>query len=65
MQGLPPEIRNHIAFMHDGAGPHYARVVFEHLNKEFPNRWIGRGGPMAWPARSPDLNPLDFFCGVL
>ena len=20
----------------------------------------GRGGPIAWPARSPDLNPLDF-----
>ncbi|GBN74260.1 hypothetical protein AVEN_73201-1 [Araneus ventricosus] len=24
-------------------------------------RWIGRGGPVAWPPRSPDLNPLDFF----
>lgn len=22
--------------------------------------WIGRGGPVPWPARSPDLNPLDF-----
>ena len=21
---------------------------------------VGRGGPTAWPARSPDLNPLDF-----
>ncbi|GBM95153.1 hypothetical protein AVEN_17586-1 [Araneus ventricosus] len=26
-----------------------------------PARWIGRGGPVAWPPRSPDLNPLDFF----
>ncbi|KOC59408.1 hypothetical protein WH47_11037, partial [Habropoda laboriosa] len=24
-------------------------------------RWIGRGGPVAWPPRSPDLNPLDYF----
>ena len=24
-------------------------------------RWIGRGGPVPWPPRSPDLNPLDFF----
>jgi hypothetical protein len=26
----------------------------------FPEQWIGRSGPTAWPARSPDLNPLDF-----
>ena len=26
-----------------------------------PRRWIGRGGPTAWPPRSPDLTPLDFF----
>ncbi|KAJ4426274.1 hypothetical protein ANN_27086 [Periplaneta americana] len=25
------------------------------------DRWIGRGGPIAWPPRSPDLNPLDFY----
>jgi hypothetical protein len=24
-------------------------------------RWIGRGGPIAWPSRSPDLTPLDYF----
>jgi hypothetical protein len=22
--------------------------------------WIGRGGMIAWPTRSPDLTPLDF-----
>jgi hypothetical protein len=26
-------------------------------------RWIGTGGPIGWPPRSPDLNPLDFSCG--
>ena len=27
----------------------------------YPGPWIGRGGPVAWPPRSPDLTPLDFF----
>ncbi|KAJ8897958.1 hypothetical protein PR048_003316 [Dryococelus australis] len=24
-------------------------------------RWVGRRGPVHWPARSPDLNPLDYY----
>lgn len=32
-----------------------------HLNYRFPNRWIGRGVAIAWPARSPDRNPIDLF----
>ena len=24
-------------------------------------RWIGNGGPIPWPARSPDQNPLHYF----
>lgn len=30
------------------------------LNRMFPNRWIGRGGPVLFP-RSPDLTYLDFY----
>jgi hypothetical protein len=30
------------------------------LNRHFPGRWIGRGGPITWPPRSPDITPLDF-----
>lgn len=30
------------------------------LNDKFDNRWIGRGGPISWAPRSPDLTPLDF-----
>lgn len=48
-------------FQHDGAPPHYHREVRAYLDQEFGERWIGRGGPIAWPARSPDLTPLDFF----
>ena len=29
--------------------------------KSVTGRWIGRGGPIAWPPRSPDLSCLDFF----
>ena len=33
----------------------------DYLNESFTNRWLGRGGPVAWPPRSPDLTPLDFY----
>ena len=37
-----------------------------HLNVTYPNPWIGRGRPVPWPARSPDLTPLDYFlCGSM
>lgn len=45
----------------DGCPAHYAVSVRNYLNNEYPDRWIGRLGPMLWPPRSPDLNPLDFF----
>jgi len=33
----------------------------EYLNESFPNRWLGRGGPVAWAPRSPGLTPLDYY----
>ena len=39
-------------FMHDGAPPHFSRVARQFLNRHFANKWIGRGDPVAWPARS-------------
>ena len=45
---------------HDGAPIHYTRMVIQHLNNTYPNRWIGRGSLIHWPARSPHLTPLDF-----
>ena len=35
--------------------------VRESLNRQLPGKWIARCGPIAWPARSPDVTPLDFF----
>lgn len=47
---------------HDGAPAHYGAQVRQYLNSTFPGRWIGRGSTtIAWPARSPDLTPLDFY----
>jgi hypothetical protein len=40
--------------------PHFCHPVRNHLDRELAGRWIGRGGPIAWPSRSPDLTPLDF-----
>jgi len=45
---------------HDGAPPHFSREVRNFLIYLFPGRWIGRGGPHNWPARSPDLSPMDY-----
>lgn len=44
-------------FQHDGAPLNFSRSVREYLNEQ----WIGRGGPISWPARSRDLTPLDFY----
>lgn len=48
-------------FQQDGAPPHYGVEVRHYLDRIFPRRWIGRRGAIEWPARSPDLNPLDYF----
>lgn len=50
-----------IFFQHDGAPPHAAATATRWLGLYFPDRWIGRGSDINWPARSPDLNPMDFF----
>lgn len=54
-------IREEMWFQQDGAPPHYHREVRTFLNNNFGERWIGRGAVSPWPARSPDLTPLDYF----
>ncbi|XP_066587607.1 histone-lysine N-methyltransferase SETMAR-like [Prorops nasuta] len=61
LEEVPLEIRRGMWFQQDGAAPHYHRVAIAALDDIFPHRWIGRRGPVEWPPRSPDLNPLDFF----
>jgi hypothetical protein len=57
-QGIPA---GDLWFQQDGAPPHYATAVRDYLDQTFPGRWIGRRGPIEWPARSPDMAPLDFY----
>ena len=49
LEEVPVDIRLCMRFMHDGAPPYF-------LNRHFANKWIGCGGPIAWPTCSPDLN---------
>lgn len=58
---VPVGSRRQMWFQHDGAPAHYTNDVRLHLNARYGQRWIGRGGPVHWPARSPDLTCLDFF----
>ena len=61
LEDVPLAVCERMWIQHDGAPPHFSVDVRNHLNAVFPGRWIGRGGPIPWPARSPDLNPLDYF----
>ena len=61
---LFPKLRNYpenMIFQQDGAPPHFALPVRAYLDVKVPNRWMGRAGPIPWPARSPDLTPCDYF----
>ena len=40
---------------------HDRKAEMKSLDQIYPGRWIGKGGPVAWPPRSPDLTSLDFF----
>lgn len=48
-------------FMHDGAPAHYSQTVKNYLKEWFPGTVIGRNSELAWPPRSPDLTPCDYF----
>ena len=61
LEDIPLMIRGQMYFQHDGAPPHYTRHVRDYWNESFPNLWLGRGGPVAWPPRSPDLTPLHYY----
>jgi len=48
-------------FQQDGAMAHTARTAMRVLNEMFSACIISGTGNIEWPARSPDLNPCDFF----
>ena len=60
LEDVPLNKRGCVCFQHNRAPPHSSREVRNFLNSRFPGWWIGRGSPHNWPARSPDLSPLDY-----
>jgi hypothetical protein len=45
-------------FQLNGAPSHFPRRVHAFLDREFPDRWIGKGDLAPYP---PDFTSLDFF----
>ncbi|GFU38724.1 uncharacterized protein TNCV_970551 [Trichonephila clavipes] len=39
----------------------FLSYVCTYPNATFGAQWIGCGGPVTWPPRSPDLSSLDYF----
>lgn len=61
LDDLPLLLYRNIYFQQDGAPPHNTREVSQYLLQTFGDNVISTHGPVRWPARSPDLTPLDFF----
>ncbi len=52
---------DNVWFQQDGATAHTSRRAMGILREMFPGHLISLRGDIGWPARSPDLNPCDFF----
>jgi hypothetical protein len=65
MDDLPLKVRQDMWYQLDGAPAHFTRPVLDWLNHNYQGRWIGRGGPVTWHARSPDFTHLDFLWGCM
>ena len=53
-------------FQQDGFPAHFHNDIWDYLNTNLPQCWIGHFGQeevmlMHWPHRSPDLTPCNFF----
>lgn len=49
-----------VRYHQDGVSPDYLIVVRNYFDAVFSDRWIGRRGSIAWPARSSDITSLDY-----
>lgn len=61
LEDLTLDVRQTMWFQHDGCLVYYSVAAREVLNRAYSNRWIGRGGTINWPTRSPGLTSPDFF----
>lgn len=51
LDDVPLETTLSMFFQHDGCPAHFAVNVRQFLDREYPNRWIGRGSIFPWPPR--------------
>lgn len=61
LEELSLQERRSMWFQHDGCPAHFSIGARQILDQIYNDCWIGRGGPVHWPARSPDLTSPDFF----
>lgn len=60
LDNLPVLLQVRTIWQQDGAPPHNVQPVTAYLNEKY-SVWIGKHGSIHWPAKSPDLSPLDFY----
>ena len=66
LEDVSLHVRMNMWMQHDGAPPHYALCSRQVMNGIFDEKWIGRGGPVAWSPRSPGLtSPYYFLWGFV
>ncbi|GFY21757.1 uncharacterized protein TNCV_1169011 [Trichonephila clavipes] len=63
---LKESVPDNFIWQRDGAPPHWYLSIRDCLNITVLDQWILRKGPhdtacFAWPPRSPDLTPCDFY----
>lgn len=61
LEDLPLQLRLNMWFQQDACPSHTSRAARTVLNAMFPNKWIGKYGPINYPPRSPDLTSLDYY----
>jgi len=64
LEDIPIAERLNMWYQHDGCPSHYAAAARQILDRDYPDRWIGRRRPVNWPARSPDLTSRLFLMGI-
>lgn len=58
---MPYAIRQNLWIQLDGCPAYYGVQVRQWLDETYLQQWIGRRGTVLWPAKSPDITPLDFY----
>jgi len=62
---LDEDVKPHLLFQQDSTPPLLLRHAHNFLYSHYARKSIGRGKPVSWPRRSPDLTFLDFTVGDL